>query len=49
VLNGVDLLAQLAHDVDHNQAIPTERFAIALLKAKISYIPNILQSPAPNV
>ncbi|MDD1414791.1 mechanosensitive ion channel family protein [Dolichospermum sp. ST_con] len=38
----VDLLAQLAHDVDHNQAI-------ALLKAKISYIPNILQSPAPDV
>ena len=49
MLNGVDLLAQLAHDVDHNQAIPTERFAIALLKAKISYIPNILQSPAPDV
>ena len=49
VLNRVDLLAQLAHDLDHNQAIPTERFAIALLKAKISYIPNILQSPAPDV
>lgn len=38
----VDLLAQLHHDVEHNEAI-------ALLKAKISQIPNVLQSPAPDV
>ena len=38
----VDLLAQLAHDVDHNQAI-------ALLKAKISQIPNVISEPAPDV
>ncbi|MDP5018708.1 mechanosensitive ion channel family protein [Anabaena sp. UHCC 0187] len=38
----VDLLAQLAHDVDHNQAI-------SLLKARISQIPNVLQNPAPDV
>ncbi|MFO5527029.1 MAG: mechanosensitive ion channel family protein, partial [Cuspidothrix sp.] len=38
----VDLLAQLAHDVDHNQAI-------ALLKAKISQIPNVIKDPAPEV
>ncbi len=45
----VDLLAQLAHDVDHNQAIPTERFAIALLKTRINQIPNVVQDPAPEV
>lgn len=38
----VDLLAQLHHDVDHNQAI-------ALLKAKISQIPNVLTNPVPDV
>ncbi|MFM7406452.1 MAG: mechanosensitive ion channel family protein [Cuspidothrix sp.] len=38
----VDLLAQLAHDVDHNQAI-------ALLKAKISEIPNVITDPLPDV
>jgi small conductance mechanosensitive channel len=38
----VDLLAQLAHDVDHNQAI-------ALLKAKISEIPHVISEPAPDV
>ncbi|BAT56109.1 hypothetical protein NOS3756_51110 [Nostoc sp. NIES-3756] len=38
----VDLLAQLHHDVDHNQAI-------ALLKARISQIPNVLTNPAPDV
>jgi small conductance mechanosensitive channel len=38
----VDLQAQLHHDVEHNEAI-------ALLKAKISQIPNVLQSPAPDV
>ncbi|WP_353929086.1 mechanosensitive ion channel family protein [Okeanomitos corallinicola TIOX110] len=38
----VDLLAQLAHGVDHNQAI-------ALLKAKISQIPHILDNPGPDV
>ncbi|MEI6444022.1 MAG: mechanosensitive ion channel family protein [Nostocales cyanobacterium ELA583] len=38
----VDLLAQLAHDVDHNQAI-------ALLKARINQIPNVAQNPAPEV
>jgi small conductance mechanosensitive channel len=38
----VDLVAQLHHSVDHNQAI-------ALLKAKISQIPNVLDNPAPDV
>lgn len=38
----VDLVAQLHHTVDHNQAI-------ALLKAKISQIPNVLDNPAPDV
>ncbi|NJM69676.1 MAG: mechanosensitive ion channel family protein [Scytonema sp. RU_4_4] len=38
----VDLLAQLHHDVDHNNAI-------RLLKAKISQIPNVLTNPAPDV
>jgi small conductance mechanosensitive channel len=38
----VDLLAQLHHDVDHNAAI-------ALLKARISEIPHVLQDPAPDV
>lgn len=38
----VDLLAQLHHSVDHHDAI-------ARLKAKISQIPNVLQSPAPDV
>jgi small conductance mechanosensitive channel len=38
----VDLLAQLHHDVDHNEAI-------ALLKARISEIPNVLKTPALDV
>lgn len=38
----VDLLAQLAHDVDHNQAI-------SLLKAKINEIPHVIKDPAPDV
>lgn len=38
----VDLLAQLHQDVEHNEAI-------ALLKAKISQIPNVLTSPAPDI
>ena len=38
----VDLLAQLHHDVGHNQAI-------ALLKARINQIPNVLKTPAPDV
>ncbi|BCL35519.1 mechanosensitive ion channel family protein [Nostoc sp. MS1] len=38
----VDLLAQLHHDVDHNQAI-------SLLKARISQIPNVVTNPAPDV
>ncbi len=38
----VDLVAQLHHTVNHNDAI-------ARLKAKISNIPNVLQSPAPDV
>jgi small conductance mechanosensitive channel len=38
----VDLLAQLHHDVDHNEAI-------ALLKARISDIPNVLKTPAADV
>ncbi|MBW4476607.1 MAG: mechanosensitive ion channel family protein [Tolypothrix brevis GSE-NOS-MK-07-07A] len=38
----VDLVAQLHHDVDHNEAI-------ALLKARISDIPNVLKAPALDV
>jgi small conductance mechanosensitive channel len=38
----VDLVAQIHHDVKHNEAI-------ALLKAKISQIPNVLQNPAPDI
>ncbi|BAY18300.1 hypothetical protein NIES21_41460 [Anabaenopsis circularis NIES-21] len=38
----VDLLAQLHHDVNHNDAI-------ARLKAKISEIPNVINNPAPDV
>jgi small conductance mechanosensitive channel len=38
----VDLVAQIHHEVKHNEAI-------ALLKAKISRIPNVLQNPAPDV
>lgn len=38
----VDLVAQLHHDVDHNNAIN-------LLKARISRIPNVLTNPAPEV
>ncbi|BAY61323.1 MscS mechanosensitive ion channel [Calothrix brevissima NIES-22] len=38
----VDLVAQLHHDVNHNDAI-------ARLKAKISNIPNVLRDPAPDV
>jgi small conductance mechanosensitive channel len=38
----VDLLAQLHHDVGHGEAI-------ALLKARISDIPNVLKTPAPDV
>jgi small conductance mechanosensitive channel len=38
----VNWLAQLAHEVDHNQAI-------TLFKAKVSQIPNVLDSPAPDV
>lgn len=38
----VDLLAQLHHDVDHNQAI-------ALLKTRISQIPNVVSNPAPDI
>jgi len=38
----VDLKAQLAHSVDHNQAIK-------LLKEKVSKIPNIVANPAPDV
>lgn len=38
----VDLVAQLHHDVGHNQAI-------ALLKARINQIPNVLKAPAPDV
>jgi small conductance mechanosensitive channel len=38
----VDLVAQLHHDVDHNEAI-------ALLKARISDIPNVLKTPALDV
>jgi small conductance mechanosensitive channel len=38
----VDLVAQLHHDVGHEQAI-------ALLKARISEIPNVLRTPAPDI
>ncbi|WP_413200295.1 mechanosensitive ion channel family protein [Nostoc piscinale] len=38
----VDLLAQLHHDVDHNDAI-------ARLKARISQIPNVVNNPVPDV
>lgn len=38
----VDLLAQLHHDVNHNEAI-------ALLKARISQIPNVLKTPELDV
>ncbi|MCC5636051.1 mechanosensitive ion channel family protein [Nostoc sp. CHAB 5844] len=38
----VDLLAQLHHDVNHNDAI-------ARLKTRISQIPNVLDNPAPDV
>ncbi len=38
----VDLVAQLHHDVGHDQAI-------ALLKARLTDIPNVLESPAPDV
>lgn len=38
----VDLVAQLHHDVGHEQAI-------ALLKQRISQIPNVLKTPAPDV
>lgn len=38
----VDLVAQLSHQVDHKDAI-------ALLKEKLSQIPNVLSEPAPDV
>ncbi|MBU7585472.1 MAG: mechanosensitive ion channel family protein [Nostoc sp. TH1S01] len=38
----VDLLAQLHHNVDHNDAI-------ARLKARISQIPNVVNNPVPDV
>jgi small conductance mechanosensitive channel len=38
----VDLIAQLHHNVDHNDAIRR-------LKARISQIPNVLTNPAPDV
>ncbi|MBD2771790.1 mechanosensitive ion channel family protein [Iningainema tapete] len=38
----VDLVAQLHHNVDHNEAI---RF----LKVKVSQIPNVLTNPAPEI
>jgi small conductance mechanosensitive channel len=38
----VDLVAQLPHTVNHNEAI-------SLLKQKISQIPNVLTEPAPEV
>jgi small conductance mechanosensitive channel len=38
----VDLVAQLHHSVDHNDAI-------RLLKTRISQIPNVLTQPAPDV
>jgi small conductance mechanosensitive channel len=38
----VDLVAQLHHNVNHNEAIQ-------LLKGRISQIPNVLREPAPDV
>jgi small conductance mechanosensitive channel len=38
----VDLKAQLAHSVDHNQAIK-------LLKEKVAKVPNAMAKPAPDV
>lgn len=38
----VDLVAQLNHDVNH-------KHAIALLKEKVSAIPNVMVEPAPDV
>ncbi|RZM77839.1 mechanosensitive ion channel family protein [Leptolyngbya iicbica] len=38
----VDLVAQLNHDVNH-------KHAIALLKEKVSAIPNVMAEPAPDV
>lgn len=38
----VDLLAQLNHDINH-------KHAIALLKEKVSHIPNVMADPAPDV
>lgn len=38
----VDLLAQLHHNVDHNDAI-------ARLKVRISQIPNVINNPVPDV
>jgi small conductance mechanosensitive channel len=38
----VDLTAQLAHEVDHNSAL-------RLLKERLSRIPNVLTTPAPDV
>jgi len=38
----VDLVAQIGHGVDH-------RSAIALLKDKVSEIPNVLSQPAPDI
>jgi small conductance mechanosensitive channel len=38
----VDLVAQLNHSVDHNQAI-------SLLKERLTRIPNVLDTPAPEV
>ena len=38
----VDLVAQLAHDVDHNEAID-------LLRNKLAAIPGVSTSPAPEV
>lgn len=38
----VDLVAQLSHDTDHQEAI-------ALLKEKLSQIPNVYTDPAPDV
>ena len=38
----VDLKAQLAHSVDHNEAIK-------LLKERVSKVPNVKADPAPDV
>lgn len=38
----VDLVAQIAHSVDH-------RAAIELLKGRLAKVPNVLQEPAPSV